>query len=190
MPDRLYLSLWVRRFDAATMLRHFEELLRLFPFSHLRPGIGSLRVYAIEDREPALLERSFTEAVEPGAVAELCREFENPDCAYVVDGWWELWRYEADWQLRPSPVVLTCFGPDFDSDLGDNLRLDLGLESDFLPQPGAPQSTQKAKSNLAGLVRLAREIEAAMPVERRSLWSESGENFADRLDDALVDPAG
>jgi hypothetical protein len=187
MPDQLNLSLWVRRFDDETMLRHFEELLRVFPFSRLRAGIGALRIGAIDYAEPTLFEQAFTEAVEPGEVIELCRDFENADCIFAVDGWWELWRYEQEWQLKPAPVTLTCFGPEFDNELEDHLRITLGAELDFLPQPGAPQAAQKTQSNLAGLVRLAREIGAALPVERRSLWSDSGENFAERLDDALLD---
>ena len=82
--------------------------------------------------------------------------------------------------------MLTCFGPEFEHDLSDHLRLDLGLESDFLPRPGAPQNERKSQSNLASLVRLARDIGGAMPIARRSLWSDSGENFAERLDDELL----
>ncbi|HEX8985995.1 MAG TPA: hypothetical protein VF767_11195 [Bryobacteraceae bacterium] len=185
MPDRLNLSLWARHFEAGTMLRHFEELLGVFPFSHLRPGIGALRIYAVAYSEPTLFEQAFSQPVETAEIFELCREFEHEDCAYAVEGWWELWRYERDWQLAPSPVVLTCFGPAFEHDLEDHLRLDLGLESDFLPRPGAPQNERKSQSNLASLVRLARDIGGAMPIERRSLWSDSGESFADRLEDEL-----
>ncbi len=187
MPDQLNLSLWIRGYSSSTMLRHFEELLRVFPFSHLRPGIGVLRIYAVAFQEPPLLEQAFPEEVDPGTVAEMCREFENPDCAYVVEGWWELWRYERDWQLRPAPVMLACFGPEFEDEMGDHLRLEFGADEDFLPRAGTPQSPQKARSNLAGLARLAREIGNAMPLERKSLWSDSGENFAERLDEATVE---
>lgn len=187
MPDQLNLSLWVRRFDEETMLRHFEELLRIFPFSRLRNGIGALRIGAISPTEPALFEQAFPEAVDPGEVIEICREFQNADCVFAVEGFWELWRYEQDWQLKPSPVTLTCFGPEFENDVEDHLRITLGAEFDFLPQPGTPQTARKTQSNLAGLVRLAREIAGALPVERRTLWSDSGENFAERLDDALVE---
>jgi hypothetical protein len=81
--------------------------------------------------------------------------------------------------------VLTCFGPEFENELGDHLRIDVGREIDFLPQPGAPQNERKSQSNLASLVRLARDIGGAMPIERRTLWSDSGESFVDRLDDEL-----
>jgi hypothetical protein len=190
MPDQLNLSLWVRAFDAETMLRHFEELLRLFPFSKLRPGISALRIYAVDYSEPALFEESFAADIDIETVAQLCRDFENPDCAYLVEGYWELWRYDEGWQLTPVRVTLSCFGPEFENDLDDHLRIEVGAELDFLPAPGAPQSARKVQSNLASLVRLARDIEGAMPVDRRQLWSESGESFADHLDEAFSDEAG
>ncbi len=168
------------------MLRHFDELLRVFPFSKLRPGIAGLRIYALEEVEPPLLERAFPAEIDADTVIAICREFENDDCAYVVDAWWELFQFDGeDWQLKPAHVTITCFGPAFDNDLGDHLRIDAGTEDDFLPDLEVPDSDRAARSNVAGLVRLAKEIESALPVERRQLWSESGENLAERLDEAI-----
>ncbi len=168
------------------MLRHFEELLRVFPFSKLRPGIAGLRIYALEEVEPPLLERAFPASADLDTIISICREFENDDCAYIVDGWWELFQFDgSDWQLKPARVTLTCFGPAFDNDLGDHLRIDAGTEDDFLPDPDVPDSDRAARSNVAGLVRLANEIESSLPIERRQLSSESGENLAERLDEAI-----
>jgi hypothetical protein len=182
MPDQLCLSLWLRNFGRQNMLRHLRQLLGLFPFSNLRPGIAALRIYALEFSEPALFEQLFAGEADPDTVAGLAAEFEAADCAYLVEGWWELWHYENGWQLTPSRVTLACYGPEFDNDLGDHLRLELGVETLFLPQAGVPESARKAQSNLASLVRLAHDIEKGMPVERRTLWSESGEDFAERLE--------
>jgi hypothetical protein len=57
----------------------------------------------------------------------------------------------------------------------------LGPEERFLPLMGVPQSARKAHSNLQSIVRLARGIEQRLPLERQNLWSESGEDFAERL---------
>lgn len=190
MPDQLNLSLWLQGFNAESMLEQFEQLLLAFPFSRLRPGVSGVKIYAVEFSEPALAEQAFTEDVTAEAVMTICRDFENPDCAYEVEAWWDLWRYEKDWELTPVPALLTCFSPEFENEVGDHVRLQLGAESDFLPAAGTPLSLRKAQSNLAGLVRLARDLQEALPVERRSLWSESGENFVERLDDALFDEAG
>ncbi len=181
MPDQLCLSLWVRGFDGQTMLGRFGELLRLFPFSALRPGMAALRIYAIEFAEPALSEQMFAGDVDAETVVELAAEFPEPDCGYLVEGWWDLWRYDGNWQLSPSPVVLTCFGPQFENDLGDHVRLELGPEERFLPLAGVPESARKAHSNLQSIARLAREIDQRLPMERQSLWSESGEDFVERV---------
>jgi hypothetical protein len=37
------------------------------------------------------------------------------------------------------------------------------------------------ESNLQGLLRLARELGEALPLERRRIWTESGEDLATRL---------
>lgn len=185
MPDRLYLSLWIRGFDEGNMLRHFGRMLGAFPFSRLRPGIAALRIYAIEEVEPPLLEQAFAGDADVETVLRIAGEFENPDCAYMVEGWWELWRFQAEWKLAPSPVTLFCFGPQFENDAGDHLRIELGVDSQFLPQPSLPQGARRAQSNLQSVVRLARELESSMPLESRRIWCESGENFADRVGTVL-----
>jgi hypothetical protein len=143
----------------------------------------ALRIYAIEFTEPGLSEQMFEGDVDADTVIDLAGEFPEPDCAYLVEGWWDLWRLDAngEWKLSASPVTLTCFGPQFENDIGDQVRLELGAEERFLPMPGVPQSARKAHSNLQSIVRLAREIEQKAPLERQSLWSESGEDFAERL---------
>ncbi len=185
MPDPIYLSLWLRDFDAHTMLQHFEVLLGRFPFSRLRPGIAGLRIYALEFTEPALFEQLFGAEAAPEDVIELAAEFRNPDCAYVVEGWWDLWQYREDWELAPGRVSLTCFGPEFERDEGEHILLDLGPDSIYLPRPDLPQSTRRMESNLQSVVRLARELETVLPVERRRLWTESGESLLECLDEAL-----
>ncbi len=187
MPDQLNLSLWLRGFDADAMLGHFEALLRRFPFSALRPGLSAFRVYALEFTEPALFEQLLGSDATPEDVLELAREFHNPDCAYLVEGWWDLWQYRADWELKPARVSLTCFGPDFENDVGDHLRLELGADVDFLPRPEIPLSGRRMQSNLQSVVRLAKELKEVLPIERRRLWTDSGESFAARLDEAVSD---
>ena len=47
-----------------------------------------------------------------------------------------------------------------------------------------------AQSNLRGLLRLAHELECALPVEKQRLWPESGEDFAARLEGAVGEEPG
>lgn len=186
MPDQVYLSLWIRNFQESNMLRHFDNLLHAFPFSKLRPGIAGVRVHAIEESEPAVFEQVFTGPVDPSDAVELSAEFQNRDCAFVVDGWWELWQPGEGWTLAPSPVTLFCFAPDFENPEGDNLRIQLGPESLFLPDPDSEESIVRARSNLRSLVRLMKELRSALPVTRQHVWTESGADFAARLDAALA----
>jgi hypothetical protein len=42
-----------------------------------------------------------------------------------------------------------------------------------------------ARSNIRSLLHLVRELDGALNAESRKLWTESGENFAERLQAAL-----
>jgi hypothetical protein len=185
MPDPLFLSLWLKDFRPDNALRHFEETLRVLPFSRLRPGISGLKVYALEYVEPPVLEHTFSSDPEIETVIAMCREFDHPDCAYAVEGWWDLFQYRNGWHLNPSRVSLTCFGPHFENDERDHLRIDLGPETHYLPQTRLPDSARAVQSNLRSALRLARDLEEALPISRKNLWSESEENFAARLGSAL-----
>ncbi|MCP5113820.1 MAG: hypothetical protein GY953_23555, partial [bacterium] len=46
MADRLFLSYCIRGYTEHNMLRHYERMLRAFPFSRLRPR-AELRAYAL-----------------------------------------------------------------------------------------------------------------------------------------------
>lgn len=185
MADRLYLSYWLRDFNELNMLDQFEKLLRKFPYTRLGLGVGALRIYAIEYAEPPLVEQAFTEAPAVDTIVASAREFQNPDCAYLVESSWDLWRFEDEWKLKPTPVSLDCYGPEFGNDIGDHFRLELGPDSIFIPQPEIPGSGLAIQSNLRSVVQLAHELDKTFKVERRQLWTESGENFLELLQETL-----
>lgn len=190
MAEQLYLSYWLRNFNAENMLQHFEKLLRAFPFSALAQRSNVFRIYALDYTEPPLIEQRFEPFTDPAELIAAAREFLNPDCSYLLQGYWDLWQWEDEWKLMPSPVTLICHGPVFESDSGDHLRVEAGLDSHFLPQPQYPGGASKVQSNIQGLLRLAHELDDILPAENRRLWSESGENFAGRLQAALTGYAG
>jgi hypothetical protein len=41
------------------------------------------------------------------------------------------------------------------------------------------------QSNITSLLKLVHDLDDALPVDTRRLWSESGENFSDKLHQAL-----
>ena len=177
-------------------------ILRFEPFAALREDAGRvsllelaktgpvLRVYAISYVEPPVFEHVF----DPGAlVADMIaasRDFVQPDCCVEIEAAWDLWQHHDDWKLWPSAVTLSCFGSEFehealDHNAGDHLRIDFGLDSKFLPSEDIEGSLRIQQSNLRSLLHLVSEIDQALPVERRLLWSESGANFAEVVADAL-----
>jgi hypothetical protein len=167
------------------MLDHLYKLLAMFPFSRLRQGIRSLEIYALEYAEPPLMETGFDEQTGAANVIELAREHAGSDVAFVIEGFWELWRWEGQWKLAPGPVSIECFGPDFTSDSDDHLRLCLGVDKDFLPRDDVEGGAIAIRSNIKGLLRLVEQIAKTLPLVGRRLWLESGEDFAARLRDQL-----
>ena len=56
MADQLFLSYRLRGFTENNMLRHFEKMLRQFPFSRLNTAGSVLIVKAVSWIEPPLVE--------------------------------------------------------------------------------------------------------------------------------------
>lgn len=186
MADRLNLSYWLRGFSPMNMTRHFDKMLSNFPFSPQNPSHTVLRVQAISSSEPALREHEFPDPVDVEAISIVMKEEAGTDSCLQIDSFWGLWQFDKDWTLRPAPVSLFCYGPEFEGyELSDgtreDLRIEFGLESHFLVQPDLPDSTYYVQSNLKGLLQLAHTLDEALAVEKRTLWSESGENFADKF---------
>ena len=211
MADQLFLSFWLRNYSDATMLRNYEKLLKLFPFSRLARQASTFRVMAVDPNEPVVAEVPYPPPVPVDAVVAIAKDFQNPDSSYRLETWWDLWQVDpeqpgGDWKVAPAKVALCCFGPDFDqtpsaglstrrtsviaspgedSAIGCALEIEFGIDAHFLPQPDAPESTRMIESNIKSLLKLVHDLDDALPVDTRRLWSESGENFAEKLQHAL-----
>ncbi|MBM3734601.1 MAG: hypothetical protein FJW39_02345 [Acidobacteria bacterium] len=184
MADQLYLSCWIRGFTAQNALAYFQKALTRFPFSRLAP-VASVRVYAIEYVEPPALEKRFEDELEVSELVAAAREFQNPDCAYQVETCWDLMQQggDGDWQLQPARVALLCFAPEFDNELGDNIRVEFGIDGPFVPDPGG--NLLAVRANIRSLLHLTSDLTAALPVQRVTIWSDSEDNLADKLAAAL-----
>jgi hypothetical protein len=185
MADQLYLSYWLHGFTPLSMLRYYERFLRAFPYSRLARSPSIFRILAVDYSQPPIFEKAYVAGLDPDDVLEAAKDFQNDDCAYRLETWWDLWQYEAEWAVAPSKVTLCCFAPGFEKDLGDDLRIEFGLESHFLPQPDLPEGLLMTESNVKSLLKLVHDLDDALNADRRQLWSESGENFAERLEQAL-----
>ena len=188
MADQLYLSFRLRGFTAQTMLRHYEKLIRLFPYSKLSRGASTLRVHAVSAVEPPVFEKSFDDPPSVDDVLTAIREFASADSGLFFDTRWDLWQYEdKDWRVAPARVTLCGFAPEFDSGVDDHIRVEFGIDTHFLPQADLPNYLFMARSNVRSLLHLVHELDRGFPVDDRRLWTESGENFAESLQAALQD---
>ena len=107
MADQLYLSCWVRGFTENNMLRYFEKLLRGFPFSRLARNPSTLKITPVEFTIPPVLERPFEPPLAISEILIAAREFQNVDCCYQLDTFWDLWQYDgSDWAVAPSRALL------------------------------------------------------------------------------------
>lgn len=185
MPDPLYFSAWLKGFSPLGLPIYFKKALETFPASQLFQGGGVLRVYAVSDQEPPVLEESFDRvALDWEEVVSRARQFLHEDSSFQFETAWDLWQWDQDWALKPAPALISCHGPLFGSNLGENLSIEFPDESLFLPHPTSDQ-LRPVQSNLRSLVRLAAELEENLPMAKRTLWSENHENFADLVADLV-----
>jgi hypothetical protein len=192
VTDQLSLSIWLERGSRANRLRHFETLLRLFPFSQRDQPQSTISVQALAETEPPLLESPMNGPLDASEVLAELAEYSGDDIAYNVESWWDLWQYDGDWKLGPARVELACFGPAFDNGTErsageqEDLRIDFGVDSHYLPRPELTGSGRMTESNIKSILRLVHELDSSLPVAKRKLETESGENFAERLQQVLT----
>jgi len=185
MSEQVYLSFWLRGFTEHNMLRHLQNALSCFPFSRLRAE-ALLRIHALEFTEPPILERRFEEETESDQVIAAAGDFLHSDCAYQLECWWDMMQFDGEWKLAPAKVTITCFGPLFPSECGEQLRIEFGLDSPFVPEKQDPASFTAVRANIRSLLRLSEDISQHLPVDKHTLWSEAGQNLAEQLQAALA----
>ena len=192
MTDQLSLSLWLDRHAQPARLRHFLKLLRLFPFSQREQPQSTLAIRGIASTEPPLLERPLNGPFNLAELEPIFNEYKGDDIAYELDSWWDLWQFHDDWELRPSHVAIACFGPAFDNGTErargeqEDLRIEFGVDTQFVPDLNVPGSARLIESNIKSLLHLVHEVDSAIPVRERRLETETGENFAERLQQTLT----
>jgi hypothetical protein len=192
VTDQLYLSIWLPEALGNWRSRYFEKLLTIFPFSQREQPQSVLTIQGVSVTEPPLLEKPINGPVQPADVLEVMRDYQGDDVAYRLESWWDLWQFSGeDWQIMPARVAIWAFGPTFDSGGSltvseqEDLRIDFGVDTSFVPDPELVGSGRLIESNIKSLLHLVRQVEEALPIERRVLETESGENFSEKLTQAL-----
>ena len=196
MSDRLYLSIWFPSFNEPEMVPRLISVLKQFPFSAQKGGVGYLAVHSVSWNEPLLFEQTFDYHTDPERALALAQEFLHEDNAYELEVLWDLWTpvQEGDldqtWQLTPQKVKFIAFGTRFDDaayqQLG-HIQVDFGLDAPFLYEEVefTPQVEQRIKANVHKLVNFTNAVERNCGITGRVLWSESEGNLAQKLIDRL-----
>src|SRR5260370_2660657 len=136
MADRLYPSIWFPRFREQEMLPRLLSVLKQFPFSAQKNGLGFLAVHSLGWDQPIVFQQSFDYRVDPERALALAGEFLNEDNAYEVEAMWDLWvpvqegDLDTTWELQPQSVKFTAFGSTFEDatyQQNSHIQVDFGL---------------------------------------------------------------
>ena len=189
MADSLYLSLWFPTFELEKMLPRALAVMRQFPFSARHPGISYVALHPVSWNEPTIFEQRFTLGVAPEEAVLLASDLLHEDYAYLFEAFWDLWIFVPDrqeWSLQPSLVKFLIHGVEFDEaayQQDGNVQVDFGIDSPFLQDDVqlTSEAETRVRANVQKLVEFTNKAEKASGASGRLLWSESEENFAQRL---------
>ena len=189
MADPLFLSLWFPGFELDEMLPRALAVMRQFPFSVLRPGVSYVAVYPVSWNEPTILEQRYRPAIAPEQALGSAADFLHEDYAYLFEAFWDLWIFDdeqREWVQRASQVKFLVHGVDFDESAfrqEGHIQVDFGLDSPFLQEELqlTSEAEQRVRANVQKLVEFTSKAEKASGASGRLLWSESEENFAQKL---------
>jgi hypothetical protein len=196
MADRLYLSLWFPNFRLPALAPAIVSVLKQFSGAGIPLRVRAAAAYPISWNEAPFYQRIYEEdevkeSAPEQAVAE-ATEILHDDFAYEFELNWDLWVPETVggldpvWKQEPVTVHVVGFGPQFDEgayEQNGEVRVDFGLDTPFLledmelDQVGA----EHVKRNVQKLVEVTNAIQENCGISSRLLWSDSGENLAQKL---------
>jgi hypothetical protein len=196
MADRLYLSLWFPNFRLPALAPAIVSVLKQFSGAGTPLRVRAAAAYPISWNEAPFYQRIYEEdevkeSAPEQAVAE-ATEILHDDFAYEFELNWDLWVPETVggldpvWKQEPVKVHVVGFGPQFDEgayEQNGEVRVDFGLDTPFLledmelDQVGA----EHVKRNVQKLVEVTNAIQENCGISSRLLWSDSGENLAQKL---------
>jgi hypothetical protein len=188
MPDPLYLSVWFAHFEADEMLPHALAMMRQFPFSGQQPGITYVAVHPVSWSEATVLEQRFQPGITPEQAVLIAADLIHEDYAYLFEAFWDLWVVgeNGEWAMQPRRAKFLVHGIEFDEGVYEqegHIEVDLGLDTPFLP--GEAKLTAgdevRVRANVHTLVEFTSRVERNAGANARLLWSESDQNFAQKL---------
>lgn len=194
MADQIYLSLWFPNFRLEALAPAVVSVLNQFPLVGGASIVSASAAYPISWNETPAFQRIFVDPEDAGfevAVTE-AMELLHDDFAYEFEIKWDLWAPVAEggldvlWKKEPHIARVVGFGPEFDEgtyEQNGHVRVDFGLDTFFLHEDVEldPEGAEYVKKNVTMLVDLTNAIQANCGISSRLLWSESGENLAQKL---------
>jgi hypothetical protein len=143
MANRAFASIWLRELSEDMLPQHWGNFLGTVPLSAKQSGFSYLAIRAVDETEAPILEQDLRSIVaDASTLVELIRSSAHGDCSYEAQASWDLWVYDAaslQWELRPQPLGLYCFGEEFgDGDWQRNghFLVDAGFEHLFTGHAG------------------------------------------------------
>lgn len=189
MADSLYLSLWFPSFELDEMLPRVLGVMRQFPFSAQRPGIGYVALHPVSWNEPTIFEQRFRPGIPPEEAVLVASDLLHEDYAYLFEASWDLWIFAEDrkeWSLEPSLVKFMVHGIDFEDGTyqsDGHVQVDFGIDAPFLQDEVqlTSEAETRVRANVQKLVEFTNKAEKSSGASGRLLWSDSEENFAQKL---------
>jgi hypothetical protein len=189
VADALFLSLWFPSFELEEMLPRALAVMRQFPFSVLQPGIGYVAMHPVSWNEPTIFEQRFRPGIAPEEAVLLASDLLHEDYAYLFEAFWDLWIFDGerrDWSLQPSLVKFLVHGVEFEErsyEREGHVEVDFGIDSPFLQDQVqlTSEAENRVRANVQKLVEFTNRAEKSSGASGRLLWSESEENFAQKL---------
>lgn len=171
------------------MLPHALAVMRQFHFSSLQPGINHIAIHPVSWEEATVLEQRYVPGIPPEQAVLIASDLLHDDYAYTFEAFWDLWMFEKNgqrWVQQPSRVSFFVRSSEFDegaSQQEGQIQIDLGLDAPFLQEEVElnEEAEQRVRTNVAKLVDFTSRIEKNSGASARLLWSESEENFAQKL---------
>lgn len=188
MPDPLYLSLWFPSFDIEDMLPRALAVMEQFPYSALQSGISYVALHPVSWDEATILEQRFRPGISPAEAVQIASDLLHEDYAYFFEAYWDLWKLTegGKWALQPAGVKFLVHGLEFDDGVYQqegHIQVDLGVDTPFLHEDVrlTSEAETRVRANVQKLVEFTTKAQKSSGATGRLLWSESEENFAQKL---------
>jgi hypothetical protein len=196
VADQLYLSLWFPNFRLTSLAPALVSILHQLTAAGGAATVSAAAAYPLSWNETPAYQRIYeedeVEAAAPEVAVAEATHMLHDDFAYEFEMKWDLWTPETAggldtiWRLEPRTIRIIGFGPHFEDgfyEQNGHIRVDLGTDTAFLQEDVDldEEAAAHVQQNVERLVSFTNAVQANALISTRLLWSESGENLAEKL---------